>query len=66
MFQFCVLPRESKVARTLGRQLSMATKSDQLSIIAAAIKVYRVIKAQRGDLPDSYMWLTSEHLIHHF
>ena len=62
MFQFCVLPRDSKVANPLGHQLSMATRADKLSIIAAAIQVYRVIKAQFRSLPDSYMWSTSDHL----
>ena len=54
MLQFCALPRDSSVARTLGRQLSMAIPSDRLCIIAVAIQVYQVIKAQRGHLPDHY------------
>lgn len=32
----------------------MAVPYDQLCIIAVAIKVYQVIKAQRGQLPDQF------------
>jgi len=54
VLQFCALPRDSNVARTLGRQFSMAIQADRLCIIAVAIQVYQVIKAQRGQLPDHY------------
>jgi len=54
LLQFCALPRDSNVARTLGRQFSMAIQADRLCIIAVAIQVYQVIKAQRGQLPDHY------------
>ncbi len=57
VLQFCALPRDSNVARTLGRQFSMAIQADQLCIIAVAIQVYQVIKAQRGQLPDHYFSL---------
>ncbi len=54
MLQFCALPRDGNVARTLGRQFSMAIEADRLCIIAVATQVYQVIKAQRGHLPDHY------------
>ena len=54
VLQFCALPRDSNVARMVGRQFSMAIQADRLCIIAVAIQVYQIIKAQRGQLPDHY------------
>ena len=54
LLQFCALPRDSNIVRSLGRQFSMAIQADRLCIIAVAIQVYQVIKAQRGQLPDHY------------
>lgn len=48
------MSRDSNIARNLGRQYDMAVQYDQLCIIAVAIKVYQVIKAQRGQLPDQF------------
>lgn len=63
--QFCAMPGDSNVARILGRQYDMALQFDQLCITAVAIKVYQVIKAQRGQLPDQYfpLGVPAEHII---
>ncbi|KAL0049855.1 hypothetical protein WJX82_011194 [Trebouxia sp. C0006] len=54
VLQFGVLPGDSNIPRTLGRQFSMAVQADELCIIAVAIHVYQVIKAQRRQLPDHF------------
>ena len=54
ILQFCVLPRGSKIPRMLGSEMSMGTQAGRLRIIAVAIQVYQVIKAQRAHLPDHY------------
>ena len=54
VLQFCALPRDSNIPRTLGHHFSMAVQADQLCIIAVAIQVYQVIKAQRRQLPDHF------------
>ncbi|KAL0018008.1 hypothetical protein WJX77_012738, partial [Trebouxia sp. C0004] len=54
ILQFCVLPWGSNIPRTLGSEMSMGTQAGRLRIIAVAIQVYQVIKAQRAHLPDHY------------
>ncbi len=54
ILQFCVLPRGSNIPRMLGTEISMGTQAGRLRIIAVAIQVYQVIKAQRAHLPDHY------------
>ncbi|KAL3139897.1 hypothetical protein ABBQ38_004191 [Trebouxia sp. C0009 RCD-2024] len=54
ILQFCVLPRGSNIPRMLGSEMSMGTQAGRLRIIAVAIQVYQVIKAQRAHLPDHY------------
>ncbi|KAL0021284.1 hypothetical protein WJX79_008029 [Trebouxia sp. C0005] len=58
ILQFCVLPRESKIPRMLGSEMSMGTQAGRLRIIAVAIQAYQVIKAQRAHLPDHYFPLS--------
>ena len=60
VLQFGVLPGDSNIPRTLGRQFSMAVQADELCIIAVAIHVYQVIKAQRRQLPDHFFPLGCE------
>ena len=60
LLQFCAFSRDSNVASTPGRQFSMAAQADRLYIIAVAIQVYQVIKAQRDQLPDHYFPLGSQ------
>jgi len=55
VLQFCVVPRDGNIPRTLGRPFSMAVQADQLCIIAVAIQVYQVVKAQRRQLPDHFL-----------
>ena len=54
ILQFCVLPWGSNIPRMLGSEMSMGTQAGKLRIIAVAVQVYQVIKAQRAHLPDHY------------
>lgn len=54
VLQFCAVPRDSNIVKTLGRQFSLATQADRLCIIVVAIQMYQVIKAQHAQLPDHY------------
>ncbi len=53
--QFCVLPWGIKVPRTLGPELSLAATNDKLRVVAIAIQMYQVLKAQSRQLPDHYL-----------
>ncbi|DBB05864.1 TPA: hypothetical protein ACH3X3_009873 [Trebouxia sp. C0006] len=54
ILQFCVLPWGSNIPRMLGSEMSMGIQAGKLRIIAVAVQVYQVIKAQRAHLPDHY------------
>ena len=54
ILQFCVLPWGSNIPRVLGSEMSMGTQAGRLHIIAVAIQVYQVMKAQHTHLPNHY------------